>query len=124
MTDWKYVVEISVMVETMARLDRSKMLSCKYHPTIPGDALVVIEVLKEEVMELPFKTYSDDRATSDARHGGMQVWKVSDTSSFKDVDQFLQICKEYRLVPPGYKLTDGQLYTPHQVKCLEDQGLI
>jgi hypothetical protein len=124
MTDWKYVVEISVMVETMARLDRSKMLSCQYHPAIRGDALVVIEVLKEEVMELPFKTYSDDRATSDARHGGMQVWKVTDTSSFKGEDQFFEICDEYHLVPTGFTKKDCDLFSPSQVKSLKDRGLL
>ena len=94
-TEWKYVVEFSCMVEMLKVFDPAKILACDFHPVVPGDAVVVMEVTKEEVMDLPFKTYCDARNDSEKRYGFMKIFKVTDTSSYVGANKISAIRAEY-----------------------------
>lgn len=95
MADWKYVVEFSCGVEHLKKLDPSRILRCVFHPRVPGDALVRMEVAKEEIPSLSFKTYHDNMEQSMLCHGGLHIWKVRDTSSFQGKNLLQEIVDEY-----------------------------
>ena len=94
-TEWKYVVEFSCAAEQLKSFDRASILACNFHPEIPGDAIVVMEVIKEEIMDLPFKTYCDARCYAEECHGFMKIFKVTDTSSFVGPNKIDAIRAEY-----------------------------
>ena len=96
-TTWHFVVEFSCMVEKLKGLNRNKILACRFHPSVPGDALVTMHVEPHEVMSLPFKTYTNNREQSEMAHGGLKVWKVSDMSSFVGQNSYADIIAEYNL---------------------------
>ena len=96
--NWKYVVEFSCIVETLKSLDTlGIVLACDFHPRVPGDALVVLEVEKEKIMDLPFKSYSDDRERAENYMGGLRVWRMTDVSSFRGLNRLEDIRREYNV---------------------------
>ena len=96
--NWTYVIEFSCMIEWLKDLDDSKILKCHYHPKIPADAVVTMKIdSPEEILRyLPYiKTYSDDRRKSDKTYGGLHIWHVTNTDSFKGKNEHHSILAKY-----------------------------
>ena len=94
---WKFVVEFSCIVEDLKKFDEKNILACHYHPSVPGDALVVMVVPEAEILALPFKTYSNNREYTECRNGGLKVWKVTDVESFRGLNDLDVIRAEYNV---------------------------
>ena len=91
----KYVAEFSTGVEYVKNLKKENILHLVHHPVIPCDIFLRIIVNKEDLPDLPFKTYHDDHVLCEERHGGLKVWKVSDPDCYKGENRFQEICQDY-----------------------------
>jgi hypothetical protein len=91
----QYVAEFSTGVEYVKQLKKENILHLIHHPVIPGDIFLRIIVEKEELPNLPFKSYSDDHVLCEEKHGGLKVWKAKDTDQYRGENRFQEICWDY-----------------------------
>lgn len=95
-----YICTFETNVENTKRLSgKYEVLSCVYSPHIPGDALITVVVPnKEEVIDLPFVSRSDNYECSVSRGGGMAVWKnYGNYESFRGPNQLNEMIEEFSL---------------------------
>lgn len=90
-----YIAQFSIGVEYIRSLDKEKILYLVPHPVIIGDILLCIIVEKEDLANLPFKSYHDDPVLCEEKHGGLKVWKVNDVEVHRGINCYNDICLEY-----------------------------
>ncbi len=90
-----YIAQFSTGVEYIRSLDKEKILHLVPHPVIIGDILLCIIVEKEDLANLPFKSYHDDPVLCEEKHGGLKVWKVKDVEVHRGANCYNSLCLEY-----------------------------
>ncbi|MFA5623426.1 MAG: hypothetical protein WC981_04320, partial [Candidatus Dojkabacteria bacterium] len=71
---------------------------CDYHPQVPGDAYVAMVFdTKEECIQVPFKSYTDNKDLCDESKGGLRIYRVKDLNPHTGQNLIDVIIQEYNV---------------------------